>query len=176
MVFENVSVISHADWSINPKKRWMYVANKQSDRHWYVHQPTLLTYPSKTFQYLASQFSGSVCILSELDFPIGLPYSYASKAGLSDFLSTLPLFGHDKWNLFYTPSEIPSDTSIYHPFYPNKPGGSNRQHLEYGLNIPFHYLYRLRETAHEIDVLHAHFSRLLAVNRSVKLQSMVGNH
>jgi hypothetical protein len=149
MAFKNVSVISHADWSINPKKRWMAVAIKQPNHHWIVHQPTAVIDPTSLFTHLNAQLPHPGCILSGFDFPIGLPYHFALRAGISDFLTALPLLGHKEWSEFYIPAEIPSQINIHRPFYPNRPGGTKRQHLESGLDLTFDQLFRLCETAHE---------------------------
>jgi hypothetical protein len=80
---------------------------------------------------------------------MGIPSSYASKAGITDFLATLPIFGHKKWEQFYSPAELPSQINLHRPFYPNRPGISKRIHLEQGLDLDFTDIYRLCEIRHE---------------------------
>jgi len=87
--------------------------------------------------------------MAGFDFPIGIPSSYASKAGITDFLASLSLFGYNEWDQFYTPAESPSQINLHRPFYPARSGTSRRQYLENGLNIPFNQLYRLCERANE---------------------------
>jgi hypothetical protein len=127
----------------------MAVAIMQTDQRWLVCELLKVPDPSNLFLFLKSQLCKPGCILAGFDFPIGLPINYASKAGITDFLTALILFGHNEWAQFYTPAELPSQISLYRPFYPNHPGNSNRQYLEKGLNIPFGSLYRLCEVAHE---------------------------
>ncbi len=149
MIFEHVTLIAHADWSKNPDKRWMAIAVMQADRRWLVCELSKVHEPSSLFLVLKSHQIEPSCIMVGFDFPIGIPYSYAYKAGIIDFLATLALFEHNEWDQFYTPAELPSQISLHRPFYPNRPGNSRRQHLEKGLNIPFDNLYRLCEGVHE---------------------------
>jgi hypothetical protein len=76
------------------------------------------------------------------DFPIGLPAAYAGKAGVSDFLAILPQLGQGVWRDFFSFAERPEDVSIYRPFYPRKPGGASRAHLELGLGLAYRQLLR----------------------------------
>jgi hypothetical protein len=105
--------------------------------------------PFSLFLDLKSLIIEPGCILSGFDFPIGIPYAYAAKVGISDFLSVLPLFGQREWANFYIPAETPDDIGVYRPFYPARPGFSKRLHLAQGLGIPFEHLYRLCEIAHQ---------------------------
>jgi len=148
-IFEQVSLVSHADWSKNPSKRWMAIAVMQDNHRWLVCELSKVCEPSNLFIYLKSRLLKSGCIMAGFDFPIGIPFSYASKAGITDFLTTLPLFGHNEWDQFYIPAELPPQISLLRPFYPSRPGNSKRQYLEKGLNIPFDHLFRLCEIAHE---------------------------
>jgi hypothetical protein len=142
-------LISHADWSKSPGKRWIAIAVLQANHRWLVCELSKVREPSSLFLHLKSyQFTPS-CIMAGFDFPIGVPISYAAKAGITDFLTTLALLGHNEWDQFYTPAELPTQISINRPFYPNRPGNSRRHYLEQGLNIPFDQLYRLCEVAHE---------------------------
>jgi hypothetical protein len=149
MTFDHVSLISHADWSKNPKKRWMAIAILQIDQSWFIPDLLQVYEPSHLFMDLQSWLPKHGCILAGFDFPIGLPYSYAVKAGVDNYLSALPLFGRNNWRQFYTPAKTPSQINIYRPFYPQNPGSLRRIHLEQGLNLSFDRLYRLCETAHE---------------------------
>ena len=147
--FEHVSLISHADWSKSPGKRWVAIATLQANHRWLVNELSNVSDPSNLFLYLKSHLLNPGCIMAGFDFPIGIPYSYADKAGITEFLTALTLFGHNEWDQFYIPAELPSQISIKRPFYPNIPGNSRRQYLENGLGIPFNRLFRLCENAHE---------------------------
>ncbi len=145
MTFNHISLISHADWSVNPAKRWVAVAVLQSSGRWLFCELSNVVDPSILFSHLKSLKSKPGCILSGFDFPIGVPYSYALKTGITDFLSFLPLLGQAEWAKFFLPAVLPSEISLHRPFYPAKPGSSRRSHLENGLGIPFDRLYRLCE-------------------------------
>jgi hypothetical protein len=80
-------------------------------------------------QRLNSQAGPEGCLLLGFDFPIGLPYAYAQKAGLHSFLAALPEFGRGEWHDFYNVSLTADQISIKRPFYPDLPGGTSRQHL-----------------------------------------------
>jgi hypothetical protein len=144
-IFDQVSLVSHADWSVNPAKRWAAVARREPTGRWSFCELINVSHPSTLFSHLKSLQITPGCILSGFDFPIGLPYYYAIKTGVSNFLATLPCLGHADWDQFYLPATLPSEISLLRPFYPAKPGSSRRAHLENGLGIPFNHLYRLCE-------------------------------
>src|SRR4030043_2487223 len=149
MTFDQVALISHADWSKNPDKRWMATAVVQATQGWKSCELLNIDEPSKVFLHLKSRMLFPGCILSGFDFPIGVPSSYAFKAGITDFLATLLLFGHNEWNQFYNPAEYASEITIHRPFYPYRPGSSMRAHLDQALGISFDRLYRLCEVGHD---------------------------
>ena len=148
ITFNHISLVCHADWSKNPDKRWMAVALKRSDNGWTVSQLSQVSVVSDFFLSLKSCLPEPGCILAGFDFPIGLPRHYAEKVGVVDFIPTLRLLGHQQWAQFYEPAEIPEQINIYRPFYPLKPGGSKRVHLERGLDLRFNQLHRLCEVSH----------------------------
>ncbi len=148
MTFNQVSLVSHADWSVNPSKRWSAVAVLQPGGRWSFRELLNVGDPSNFFTHLKLLQVVPGCILAGFDFPIGFPYAYAAKVGISDFLTFLPLLGQNEWGKFYLPARIPSELSLYRPFYPYKPGGTSRLHLETRLNISFDNLYRLCEKHH----------------------------
>jgi hypothetical protein len=148
-MFDQISLISHADWSKNHRKKWTAFATLEAGHIWYVHPLFNQTKIPDYFPFLLSNISTPGCILSGFDFPIGFPIAYASKAGVNNYLSILPVLGYDEWINFYDPAEVPSEINIRRPFYPLKPGSSKRAHLEEGLNIEFKDLYRLCEISHK---------------------------
>lgn len=122
------SLVVHADWSLNPKKRWMASATFLEDHY--------LAYPTEQVGEVANFISklgkatdpdGSTII--GLDFPIGIPINYAKKVGVKDFIASLSEFGKDKWAFFYHVAESPEQISLHRPFYPRKPGGTRQIHL-----------------------------------------------
>lgn len=95
MIFNQISLISHADWSKNFNNRWMAVAALQTNLHWLVCELSNVSELSNLFIHLKSLQLKPGCILSGFDFPISLPLSYASAAGITDFLDSISLFGKD---------------------------------------------------------------------------------
>jgi hypothetical protein len=148
MTLNQVSLISHADWSKKPEKRWIAIAVLQTSHRWLVCELSQVSDPSSLFLDLKSHQLKPGYILSGFDFPIGIPFNFPLKAGITDFLATLPLFGQNEWDQFYSPAELSSEIKLQRPFYPYKPGNSKRYHLENGLDIPFIQLFRLCETGH----------------------------
>jgi hypothetical protein len=93
-------------------------------------------------QQVKAQAGPDECILLGFDFPIGLPFAYAQKAGLHNFVSALPEFGQGIWQDFYNVSLTVDQISVYRPFYPYRPGGTSHQIL---LNkLGFHSINELR--------------------------------
>jgi hypothetical protein len=121
----------------------------QRNNRWKVAGLSPVLEPGSIFIYLKSILNRHGCILSGFDFPVGIPLAYAAKAGITDFLSILPLLGQGEWDHFYLPAHSPSDISLHRPFYPDQPGFSKRLHLSHGLDIPFDHLYRLCENANQ---------------------------
>ncbi len=50
-------------------------------------------------------------------------------------MAAFPKFGRGGWKDFYDPADDLSEISHRRPFYPNRPGGSRRQHLIDGLKL-----------------------------------------
>lgn len=143
--FKHVSLVSHADWSVNSIKRWVAVVVQQPGGRWTVSELSNVRDPTSLFSHLKSLQRIPGCILSGFDFPIGVPYAYAQKVGIHKFLTTLPVLGQKSWSEFYLPAAHPSEISLQRPFYPAKPGSSRRFHLENGLGLHFDQLFRLCE-------------------------------
>ncbi|OGO64235.1 MAG: hypothetical protein A2029_00910 [Chloroflexi bacterium RBG_19FT_COMBO_47_9] len=87
-------MIIHADWIINPRKRWTAVAKKQTNHRWFLQQPRVVDDPFSIITNLTPKLLQLGCPLAWFDFPIGLPYKFASIAGVTDIISSIPLFGH----------------------------------------------------------------------------------
>ncbi len=147
--FKHVTVISHADWSKDPAKRWAAMAVLQPDQHWLAVELYNVRDPEDYIKRLISLRSTSGCILAGFDFPIGLPSAYAAQAGINSFLNALPTLGHGVWDEFYSPAVAAGQISLHRPFYPYRPGHARRQHLEHALGFPFNQLFRLCEKHHQ---------------------------
>jgi SAM-dependent methyltransferase len=131
-------LIAHADWSSNPKKRWMAQAALKHGRY-IADAPELVDDTRSLLQRLHTTAGGHEgAILVGFDFPIGLPAGYAERVGVDDFVALLPKLGHDEWSNFYEVADHPDQISLRRPFYPQSslPKGSKKQsHLLEGLNV-----------------------------------------
>ena len=136
-------LVTHADWSKNPKKRWCSTATLDADGSYRIGAPEPVGDLSAYFTRLLSGAGADAVVLSGFDFAIGLPNSYADKAGITRFRSALSRFGRDPWRDFYRPADTRSAISVTRPFYPTSSRGTRRQHLVEGLGMKdFDELYR----------------------------------
>ncbi len=149
MSLSAVSLILHADWSVNPSKRWVAIARLEHGCHWRVVGIQPAFEPGIFFRKLREFQSSPGCVLAGFDIPIGLPLAYAKRLAITDFLSVLPLFGTAEWEQFYSPCATAGEISLHRPFYPARPGSARRSHLEHALGLSFDSLYRLCEVAHD---------------------------
>ena len=126
-------LVAHADWSTEPKKRWCATAVRGDDGRYRVGAPELVGDVETYFDRLRACVGAGATVLAGFDFPIGLPTSYAAKAGFSDFRTALSRLGRDEWHNFYEPARSRSEISIGRPFYPYAParqkGVHRQQHL-----------------------------------------------
>ena len=128
-------LVAHADWSTNPKKRWCAIAVLDADGSYRIDVPELVGDLSTYFSRLRGRAGPEAVVFSGFDFPIGLPASYANKAGLADFRGALPRFGCGRWRDFFSPATVQQAISVTRPFYPQRPGGARKQHLVAGLDM-----------------------------------------
>lgn len=136
IAFTNLpALVVHADWSINPRKRWLASAELNGNRY-QILSTELVGNLSNFLNRVQKRVGAGGCVLIGFDFPIGLPNTYAQLAGISDFCSALTRFGRDEWSGFYDVAESADQISLHRPFYPNRPGGTRRQLLltKLGLN------------------------------------------
>ncbi|MEO8392746.1 MAG: hypothetical protein ABI700_07120 [Chloroflexota bacterium] len=125
--------VIHADWSANPRKRWMAEAVLGADGRYTAQAPKLIRDAGLFMLTAVTAAAGGVLI--GFDFPIGLPLNYARKAGIDQFLTALPQFGEDLWADFYHVAAHADEISLYRPFYPAKAGGTQRAHLTTALGL-----------------------------------------
>lgn len=128
-------LVIHADWSINPKKRWMASAVKEGDLY-HTNPPELVGDLDYFLQRIRGIVDSNAWVLLGVDFPIGLPFAYAQESGVSSYLKFLPLLGHGDWKYFFQVAESAEQISIYRPFYPYRPGGTSQQKLLDRLGLP----------------------------------------
>lgn len=122
------TLIVHADWGSQPTKRWMARAT-YSGFSYLLEPPEAVGNLENYLQRLMSAAGAGGCVLLGFDFPIGLPYSYAQKAGVTSFLNSVSRFGQGEWRDFFQVAESADQISIHRPFYPHRPGGTSHQQL-----------------------------------------------
>lgn len=139
------SVVVHADWGTDPKKRVAAAAHLLSDGRYGVG----LTY--RVGQSGSPQQRLGICpdtpgtALVGFDFPIGVPAAYAERAVISSFGAALAEFGEGEWGEFYNVCLVPEEINVRRPFFPNscpKAGLCRREHLTSGLGIAWQDLHR----------------------------------
>lgn len=145
------SMVVHADWGSDPKKRWMARATLQ-DGKYEAYAPELVKDPLSMIQRLRNGVLEDATLLVGFDFPIGLPRRYADKIGVENFMNLLPLLGRGGWSEFYCVAERAEQISLHRPFYPQRPGGTKMNFLLEALRVKSksHLLRRCEEAYDEI--------------------------
>ena len=123
------SLVVHADWGKNPKKRWFAGASLQPDGIYIACPPKPVDDLSDFLPGLKRKTGEEGAILVGFDFPIGLPLEYARLARIYDFLAALARFGQGEWSDFYEVAREPHEIGLLRPFYPHRPGGTRRGQL-----------------------------------------------
>ncbi len=108
------AVAAHADWSIDPRKRWITVAHRNSDG-WRMAAPRPVGEVSTLLVRLIEEADGGAVALGA-DLPIGLPRAYAATRPEADF----PTFLRDVGDLpdFFSVCATLEDIRPDRPFYP----------------------------------------------------------
>lgn len=127
-------IVAHADWSVNPAKRWAVVGALSENGRYHLHAPSLVGEPLAWLRRLGQQAAGQALLVG-LDFPIGLPLAYAQRVGVADFLTLLPQLGQGEWADFYRVAERREEIGGKRPFYPQRSGGTKQQHLLDALQV-----------------------------------------
>jgi hypothetical protein len=141
MNLEPQGLVVHADWSLSPAKRWMAAAVRRNDDTYILQAPEPVGDPLTWLDRLrADTRTGGVFL--GLDFPLGLPLSYAARVGVDNFFDLLPRLGSGEWADFYHVAAAPEEISVRRPFYPFRPGRTRQQHLLDGLGV--HHIDELR--------------------------------
>jgi hypothetical protein len=105
-------IAAHADWSLDPRKRWVAVARRAGGT-WCMEAPRPVGDPNALAAVLLAE--GVPAVLG-LDLPLGVPRGYASarpEAGFVDFLAARA--GDAR---FFTVSPTLETVGIHAPFYP----------------------------------------------------------
>jgi len=134
--FHLPDLIIHADWSVNPQKRWMAIAHANPKQYSYSLSAIQQLPPLDHFlEFLTGEVDRGKIILVGLDFPLGLPVGYARQVGITHFREFLALLKSEEWFSFFQPAEKADQISLQRPFYPLRPGGAKLNHLIHGLNL-----------------------------------------
>jgi len=137
--------IAHADWGTNPRKRQVAVSERQDDGRYVIIDLAAAVTDSVERGDLRGALrvpSSGGRLLAGFDFPIGLPHAYAERIGVSSFPEFLPQIGSAPFEEFATVATTSSQISLYRPFYPYRPGGTQRAHLYNGLGLTAEQLRR----------------------------------
>ena len=110
-----IALAVHADWSMDPRKRWMTVA-RPAGEGWVVQAPEPVG-ALETWLPRLRQTAGDGGIALGVDLPIGLPRAYVQRhVGVSDFMEFLRNLANTPtfFDVCATLDEISPDR----PFYP----------------------------------------------------------
>ena len=110
-------IVAHADWSVDPAKRWATQATLGANGRYSAAAPAPVGYPLDWLRALAAAAGGGG-IFCGFDFPIGLPRRYAVAAGMTIFIECLPRLGRGRWQRFYDVAAVPDEIDLGRPFYP----------------------------------------------------------
>lgn len=128
------SRLIHADWSVDPRKRWRASAVR-NDGSWEVSAPCPVG-PIPEFLDDIFRDEGGGRTLVGFDFPIGIPSAYGSTTGMADFREALSRFGEGEWANFFDVADQPHEISPRRPFYPRgSRKGVSRASLVAGLGV-----------------------------------------
>ena len=109
------TIAAHADWSVDPRKRWITVAHRQEDG-WRVAAPAPVGDVSALLPRLLAAAAGGAVALG-VDLPLGLPRAYvALHASGTDFPTFLR--GLAEPADFFDVAASLADVSPRRPFYP----------------------------------------------------------
>lgn len=135
------AVIAHADWGTAPLKRQLAAARLLPGGVGYevvsvAPAPTGQPPQGDLFQYLSAEAEPGQAMIG-FDFPVGLPVAYAKAAGISSFPEFLDAFGSPPppWQEFATVARHRDEITLHRPFYPDRPGGTKREHLYLALGL-----------------------------------------
>jgi len=108
------SLAVHADWSIDPRKRWMAIA-RRTRAGWRLTAPQPVGEVSTLLARLLAAAKGGAVALG-VDLPIGVPRAYAVLRGESGFPQFLRATA--QWPDFFQVCATLREIRIDRPFYP----------------------------------------------------------
>ena len=76
------TVVYHADWGSNEKKRWCAKATLCTEGHYTAFAPEPVGNPSSLIEQLGKEAGEAGCAIAGFDFTIVVPEFYAKRAGI----------------------------------------------------------------------------------------------
>jgi hypothetical protein len=133
------SLVAHADWGTDWRKRQVAVARLRraggaAHASYLVESLAPAAGESEFFSQLC-EAAGAGQAMMGFDFPLGLPRKYAAAAGIRAFPAFLEALGTPPWQSFRLVAAQPDEITLYRPFYPIRPGSARREHLEVALRL-----------------------------------------
>ena len=107
---------AHADWSIDPRKRWIAVAERHGTG-WRVAAPRPAGPDDAFLAQLLAQAAGRPALLG-VDLPLGLPRAFAPHADAEDFPGFLSGLDRPGWERFFEVAATLDGIGPRQPFYP----------------------------------------------------------
>jgi hypothetical protein len=109
-------IVAHADWSVDPRKRWVAVARRGAEG-WKLAAPAPVGDVGTFLERLGQMANGGAVALG-VDLPLGLPRAYAARLPEQDFLHFLATMATrpDFFRVCATLAEVASGR----PFYPTR--------------------------------------------------------
>ena len=130
-------IVAHADWGIDPRKRWVAAA-KGNVRDGWLASPASPMPDGSDLRSRIQACSDDEQLLVGFDFPIGLPRAYADRAGVRSFLDLLPRLGQEEWAEFFSVADVAGEIAVNRPFYPRtaqRKGAKRQVHLTTALGM-----------------------------------------
>jgi Protein of unknown function (DUF429) len=120
------SLVAHADWSIDPRKRWVAVARPAGvacpggasgtgNTGWVLSAPRPVGEVASFLARLRAEAAGGPVALG-VDLPLGLPRAYAAQRGETDFQHFLQATRN--WPDFFRVCAVLEELAPERPFYP----------------------------------------------------------
>jgi hypothetical protein len=108
------SLVAHADWSVDPCKRWVAVA-RRAGTGWLLHTPRPVGDVASFLARLRAEADGGPVALG-VDLPVGVPRAYAAQRMEPDFLHFL--HATRNWPDFFRVCAVLEELAPERPFYP----------------------------------------------------------
>jgi len=128
-----------ADWSVRARKRWMAIAERGGDGRWRAGGARPVGRAATLVARVARRADRERAAIVGLDLAIGLPASYARRAGVPAFVPWALGLGVPPWDRFASPAFASRELSIHRPFYPAgaiRAGEARRAELCAALGVP----------------------------------------